>query len=121
MLLKSDTETKWYLTPYEQAIYRLNVIDFSNQFNLATLKNGDLTKLFSLKYDLSCYKHNVTIKNSVYDNEFEFFDNDYPYGDFCVRFADVKIDKLVLNKRVTLQNVVDNFLEYNEYLFKSCL
>jgi hypothetical protein len=119
MLFKSDTETIWYLTPYEQAIYRLNIIDFSNQFNLANQANGEITKLFSIKYDLSCYRHNVTVEGSL--DEFEFFDNDYQKNDFCVRFADVKIDKLVLKKKVTLQYVVNNFSTYDEHLFKSCL
>jgi hypothetical protein len=119
MIVETQNNGKtWFLNPAEQTLYNLNVIDFSRQFELAVKNNGEVEKHFSLRYDLSCFKHNVSHKNSYLGNEFFFYDSELPFDDFCTRFCDVKIHYLELQKSVSFDFVVANFKDYYNTLFK---
>jgi hypothetical protein len=119
---KTETdEITWFLNASERMLYNLNVIDFSEQFNLVVKKCGEVEKHYSIRYDLSCFIHNVSNKNSYVANNFFFFNSDVPFDDFCTRFCDVKIYYLELDKEVSLDYVVKNFNDYSNVLFKSCL
>ena len=73
---KTETdEITWFLNASERMLYNLNVIDFSEQFNLVVKKCGEVEKHYSIRYDLSCFIHNVSNKNSYVANNFFFFNS----------------------------------------------